>query len=364
MSAPISLNVQLSDRSYPIFIGAGLLTHAEQLTTVLSARKIALITNTIVAPLYADLVIQVAKQKGVQVIEIVLPDGEINKSLKTIAHIIDVLVANQMGRDDLIVALGGGVVGDMAGFVAACFQRGIGYIQIPTTLLSQVDSSVGGKTGVNHSGGKNLIGAFHQPKAVIIDTSVLRSLPLRELRAGMAEIIKYGMICDISFFCWLEQNVEKLLALESATLAHAIHRSCQIKAGIVARDEHEHGDRALLNFGHTFGHAIETVTAYSTWLHGEAVGAGMMMAATMSLHVGSLSVLDVERLAALLKRFDLRTDAREEVTANAAKEAMSRDKKVKAGKQRFILLRGIGEAYITADYPPAALEATLAAHLG
>jgi len=364
MSVPISLNVQLNDRSYPIFIGAGLLTHAEQLTDILSARKIALITNTIIAPLYADLVIQVAKQKGVQVIEIVLPDGEIHKSLTTIAHIIDVLVANQMGRDDLIVALGGGVVGDMAGFVAACFQRGIGYIQIPTTLLSQVDSSVGGKTGVNHSGGKNLIGAFHQPKAVIIDTSVLCSLPLRELRAGMAEIIKYGIICDISFFCWLEQNVEKLLTLEPATLAHAIHRSCQIKAGIVARDEHENGDRALLNFGHTFGHAIETVTAYSTWLHGEAVGAGMMMAATMSLHVGSLSVLDVERLAALLKRFDLRTDAREEVTGDAAKEAMSRDKKVKAGKQRFILLRGIGEAYITADYPLAALEATLAAHLG
>lgn len=354
------LTVSLGTRSYPIHIGEGLLEDTALLTRTVAARKVAIVSNAMVAPLYVGKIL--AARADRETIEIVLPDGERHKTLESVSRIIDVLVANRFSRDDLIVALGGGVVGDMAGFAAACYQRGIGFVQIPTTLLAQVDSSVGGKTGVNHPGGKNLIGAFHQPRAVIADTASLRSLPARELRAGLAEVVKYGLICDAAFFGWLEANVELLLALEPAAITRAVRRSCEIKAEIVARDEHEQGDRALLNLGHTFGHAIETVTGYSSWLHGEAVGAGLMMATTMSRAAGWVSETECQRVHGLLQRLGLRTDAKPEVDAVAARAAMNIDKKVRDGKLRFVLLRGIGKAFVTADYPEAALEATLAEH--
>jgi 3-dehydroquinate synthase len=249
----------------------------------------------------------------------------------------------------------------MAGFAAACYQRGVDFVQVPTTLLAQVDSSVGGKTGVNHPGGKNLIGAFHQPRAVITDTRTLCTLPDRELRAGLAEVIKCGLICDEPFFAWLEQNVARVLDRDPAALAQAIRRSCEIKAAIVGRDEREQGDRALLNLGHTFGHAIETATGYSRWLHGEAVGAGLLMAATMSQRAGWMDAGQVERLARLLERTGLPTAATE-VAGSVALDNMRIDKKVKAGKMRFVLLKSIGQAFVTGDYPEQALEATLQAH--
>jgi 3-dehydroquinate synthase len=301
MVSPISLTVELGARAYPIHIGAGLLRDAGGLGALLPARKVAVVTNSTVAPLYASLVH--AARAGRETHDIVLPDGESHKSLATVSKIFDALLERRFARDDLIVALGGGVIGDMAGFAAACYQRGIGFVQIPTTLLAQVDSSVGGKTGVNHPLGKNMIGAFHQPLAVVADIDTLRTLPTRELRAGLAEVIKYGLIGDATFFAWLEANVEALLALDAAAVTHAVHRSCAIKAAIVARDEHEQGDRALLNLGHTFGHAIESVTGYTRWLHGEAVAAGMMMAATLSQHCGWMSQAQLARLETLLQRF-------------------------------------------------------------
>jgi 3-dehydroquinate synthase len=356
-----ALLVDLGERSYPIHIGADLLADSSWLAGVLSARKVAIVSNTTVAPLYAAAVH--TARAGRETHDIVLPDGEAHKTLATFSRIIDALVEHRFGRDDLLVALGGGVVGDLTGFAAACYQRGMGFVQIPTTLLAQVDSSVGGKTGVNHPGGKNLIGAFHQPQAVIADISTLRTLPSRELRAGLAEVVKYGLICDAEFFEWIEDNAAQLLALDAATLAHAVRRSCSIKAAIVARDEREQGDRALLNLGHTFGHAIETVTGYATWLHGEAVAAGLLMAATLSAEAGWMPETQVARLAALLRRLGLRTDAAE-VPAAEARAAMSLDKKVRAGQLRFVLMRGIGAAFVTADYPPAALESTLQRHFG
>jgi len=255
------------------------------------------------------------------------------------------------------------VVGDMAGFAAACYQRGIGFVQMPTTLLAQVDSSVGGKTGVNHPGGKNLIGAFHQPQAVVTDTATLRTLPPRELRAGLAEVVKHALICDAELFAWLEVNADALLALDPAALAHAVRRCCAIKAGIVARDERETGERALLNLGHTFGHAIETVTGYGPWLHGEAVGVGLAMAAGMSQRAGWLPAADAARLDALLSRLGLRTEARGAVTPEAARAAMRLDKKVRDGRVRLVLLKGIGQAFLSDDWPTDAFDATLAAHL-
>jgi 3-dehydroquinate synthase len=251
----------------------------------------------------------------------------------------------------------------MAGFAAACYQRGVGYVQVPTTLLAQVDSSVGGKTGVNHPGGKNLIGAFHQPSAVIADTDTLKTLPPRELRAGLAEVIKYGLISDGALFAWLEQNIEKLLAHDRDALTHVIRRSCEIKASIVGRDEREHGDRALLNLGHTFGHALESATGYTKWLHGEAVGAGLLMAATMSREAGLIQADIVERLRKLLVRTGLPTEERD-VPAGTALEHMRIDKKVKSGRIRLVLLRSIGESFVTAEYSDAALQRTLEAHLG
>jgi 3-dehydroquinate synthase len=364
-AATPALTVPLGDRSYPIHIGDGLLGDAALLAAVLPARRVAVVTNDIVGPLYLPrLQATWAAAGATPLLEIVLPDGERHKTLPTVSRILDTLVANRFARDDLVVALGGGVVGDMAGFAAACYQRGIGFVQMPTTLLAQVDSSVGGKTGVNHPGGKNLIGAFHQPKAVIADTATLATLPPRELRAGLAEVVKHALICDAAFFSWLEANADALLALDPAALAHAVHRCCTIKAGVVSRDERETGERALLNLGHTFGHAIEQVTGFGPWLHGEAVGVGLAMAAGMSQRAGWLPAADAARLDALLARLGLRTEARGAVTPQAARAAMQLDKKVQGGRVRLILLKGIGQAFVTADWPTDAFDATLQEHLG
>jgi 3-dehydroquinate synthase len=363
-AATPALTVPLGDRSYPIHIGDGLLGDAALLAAVLPARRVAVVTNDIVGPLYLPrLQATWAAAGATPLLEIVLPDGERHKTLPTVSRILDTLVANRFARDDLVVALGGGVVGDMAGFAAACYQRGIGFVQMPTTLLAQVDSSVGGKTGVNHPGGKNLIGAFHQPKAVIADTATLATLPPRELRAGLAEVVKHALICDAAFFSWLEANADALLALDPVVLAHAVHRCCTIKAGVVSRDERETGERALLNLGHTFGHAIEQVTGFGPWLHGEAVGVGLAMAAGMSQRAGWLPAADAARLDALLARLGLRTEARGAVTPQAARAAMQLDKKVQGGRVRLVLLKGIGQAFVTADWPTDAFDATLQEHL-
>lgn len=356
-----TLTVELEDRSYPISIGAGLLRHHSLLQAALPARDILLVSNTTIAPLYA-LTVKTALADR-RVVEVILPDGEQHKSLATAGRVFDVLIANRFGRDALVLALGGGVIGDLAGFVAACYQRGVDFVQVPTTLLAQVDSSVGGKTAVNHPGGKNLIGAFHQPREVLTDTDVLATLPLRELQAGLAEVIKYGLICDYQFFEWLEQNIDALLRREPAALVHAIYRSCQIKAQIVGRDERELGERALLNLGHTFGHAIEAATGYVEWLHGEAVGAGLLIAAHMSQQLGALTPAEVARVESLLKRAGLRTVA-PQIGATSAADFMSLDKKVKSGRIRLVLLKAIGDAYITGEYPDAALHAALRTHFG
>jgi 3-dehydroquinate synthase len=356
-----TLRVELGSRSYPILIGAGLLARSDLLSQHVPGPDVLLVSNTTVAPLYAA-----ALKRGLgdrRVVEVTLPDGESHKTLATVTRVLDVLVANRFARDCTVVALGGGVVGDMAGFAAACYQRGVAYVQVPTTLLAQVDSSVGGKTGVNHPGGKNLIGAFHQPSAVIADTDTLKTLPARELRAGLAEVIKYGLISDEALFAWLEQHIEKLLAHDADALTHIVRRSCEIKAEIVGRDEREQGDRALLNLGHTFGHALESTTGYTKWLHGEAVGAGLLMAATMSREAGLIPEGYVERLRKLLERAGLPTEARD-VRADSVLEHMRIDKKVKSGRIRLVLLRSIGASFVTSDYPDAALQRTLEAHLG
>jgi 3-dehydroquinate synthase len=353
------LSVALGERSYPILIGPGLLKEHSVLEECIPAHDVLLVSNTVVAPLYAERLTQALS--GRRVVTAILPDGETHKTLATVARLLDVLIANRLGRDAAVVALGGGVVGDIAGFAAACYQRGIPYVQAPTTLLAQVDSSVGGKTGVNHPGGKNLIGAFYQPVAVLSDTSTLETLPPREMRAGLAEIIKYGLIADATLYEWLEANIGRLLAHDAPALAHAIRRSCEIKAEIVAGDEREEGERALLNLGHTFGHALESATAYERWLHGEAVGAGLLMAASLSQACGTLRPEVVERLRGLLERTGLPTAARE-VPAQAVLEHMKIDKKVKAGRIRLVLLHGVGDAYVTGDYPDRALEATVRAY--
>jgi 3-dehydroquinate synthase len=356
-----TLNVELGDRSYPILIGGGLLRQPELVRHHVAARDILIVSNTTVAPLYLEPL--AAARGGGRIVEAILPDGEAHKTLATVSRILDVLVANRFGRDCMVVALGGGVVGDMAGFAASCYQRGVPYVQVPTTLLAQVDSSVGGKTGVNHPGGKNLIGAFHQPSAVLADTSTLATLPVRELRAGLAEVIKYGLICDAPFFDWLEVNMDALLAADPTALAHVIHRSCEIKAQIVGRDEREQGDRALLNLGHTFGHAVESATHYTQWLHGEAIGAGLLMAAAMSHECGLIEAAQVDRLRRLLERVGLPVKI-EGVPPGVALEHMRIDKKAQGGRMRLVLLRGIGDSFVTADYSEPALQRTLSAHFG
>jgi len=355
------LGIDLDERGYPILIGPGLLDDAALLGEWVTARDVLIVTNTTVGPLYLGRLERALAGKRLG--SVVLPDGEQYKTLDTLARVFDALVERRMNRDACVVALGGGVVGDMAGFAAACYQRGVDYVQVPTTLLAQVDSSVGGKTGVNHPGGKNLIGAFHQPRAVVADTATLGTLPPRELRAGLAEVIKYGLVADAGFLDWIEANLEALLGLEAGALAHAIRRSCEIKAGIVAEDEREHGRRALLNLGHTFGHAIETATGYGEWLHGEAVGTGMLMAADLSCRLGWLRHEDVERVRALLVRAGLPAAA-PPIGAAHALELMGMDKKVLAGRLRLVLMRGIGDGVVEGNYPADALQATLAAHFG
>jgi 3-dehydroquinate synthase len=331
------------------------------LEQAIPASEVLIVTNTTVGPLYAAKLTEALAPR--RCLEVALPDGEVHKTLANVSRLLDVLVANRFARDSCVVALGGGVVGDMAGFAAACYQRGIPFVQVPTTLLAQVDSSVGGKTGVNHPGGKNLIGAFHQPAAVFADTDTLNTLPDRELRAGLAEVIKYGLIVDREFFDWLESHADELLARDTQALTHAIKRSCEIKAEIVARDEREQGDRALLNLGHTFGHAIESATNYSAWLHGEAVGAGMLLAADMSQRLGWVSSADVTRVERVLQRFQLPTDIRK-LTADTIAEKMKIDKKVAAGRIRLVLLKGIGKSVVTGDYDDAALRDTLRTRCG
>jgi len=356
-----TLTVELADRSYPINIGAGLLRQQSLLQAAVPARDILLVSNTTVAPLYANAVRQGLSDR--RIVEVILPDGEQHKTLANAGRVFDVLIANRFGRDALVLALGGGVVGDLAGFVAACYQRGIDYVQAPTTLLAQVDSSVGGKTAVNHPGGKNLIGAFHQPREVFADTDVLATLPERELSCGLAEIIKYGLLADGAFFAWLEANMDALRRRDPQALVHAIHRSCQIKAQIVGRDEREQGERALLNLGHTFGHAIEAATGYVEWLHGEAVGIGLLLAASMSQRLGALASAEVARVATLLERAGLRTAA-PQIGAATAAEFMRIDKKVQGGRVRLVLLARVGEAYITGDYADVVLRSTLREYFG
>ena len=357
-----TLTVGLGDRSYPVVIGTGLIDSADLLAPHIPYRDVLLVSNTVVAPLYARRLESALLRAlpGRRVVQAVLPDGEQHKSLESAGRVFDVLIGNRFGRDAAVIALGGGVVGDLAGFVAACYQRGIDLVQVPTTLLAHVDSSVGGKTAVNHPGGKNLIGAFHQPRAVIADTELLGTLPARELSAGLAEVIKYGLICDPAFFDWLEIKVEALRALDAAALAHAIRRCCEIKAQIVARDEREQGERALLNLGHTFGHAIESATGYTQWLHGEAVAVGMLIAADFSVRLGQVPSSQLARLRSLLERAGLPVQA-PAIGAMRALEYMRVDKKVKAGRVRLVLLQGFGRAALSADYPDDVLHATLSA---
>ncbi len=355
------LTIDLGARSYPILIGPGLIDDPAVMATAVPARDVLIVTNEVVGPLYAERLQQALAGKRTATVS--LPDGEQHKTLEVTGRIFDALVLGRLNRDACIVALGGGVVGDVAGFAAACYQRGVEFVQVPTTLLAQVDSSVGGKTGVNHPGGKNLIGAFHQPRAVVSDTATLRTLPGRELHAGLAEIIKYGLIADADFLDWLEANLASLQELDPAALAHAIRRSCEIKAEIVAEDEREHGRRALLNLGHTFGHAIETAAGYGEWLHGEAVGVGMLLAADLSHRLGWLRAADVARVRDLLRRAGL-PGAAPAIGAARALDLMGMDKKVLAGRIRLVLLKHVGEGVVSGDYPADALEATLAAHFG
>jgi 3-dehydroquinate synthase len=356
-----TVTVQLGARSYPILIGADLLQAGEQLAERVPQRDVLLVTNTVVGPLYAQTVKRALS--GRRIVEAVVPDGEPYKTLASASALFDVLIANRLGRDAVVLALGGGVVGDLAGFVAACYQRGVALVQLPTTLLAQVDSSVGGKTAVDHPGGKNLIGAFHQPQAVIADTAVLGTLPERELAAGLAEVIKYGLIRDAAFFDWIEQHIDALRTGDPAALAHAIQRCCEIKAEIVSRDEREQGERALLNLGHTFGHAIETASGYGEWLHGEAVGTGMLIAADMSERLGQLPASAVARVRTLLARAGLPVQA-PRLGAARVLEYMRSDKKVHSGRLRLVLLGAVGRAMVSADYPDELLHQTLVAHFG
>jgi 3-dehydroquinate synthase len=345
-SAPIILQVDLGERAYPITIGQSLLGNAELVARNIPGRRAAIVTNTTVAPLYLERLTASLKAAGKEVTPIVLPDGEEEKNWANLMRIFDVLLAEKCDRKTTLIALGGGVIGDMTGFAAATYMRGVPFVQVPTTLLAQVDSSVGGKTGINHPLGKNMIGAFYQPQAVIADTLTLNTLPPRELSAGLAEVIKHGAIIDAAFFDWIEANIGKLLARDAEALAHAIKRSCEIKAEVVRQDEREGGLRAILNFGHTFGHAIEAGLGYGTWLHGEAVGCGMVMAAELSQRLGYIDAAAKARLAALVQAAGLPTVA-PDLGAERWIELMLVDKKNEAGQIKFILLKPLGTAIIT-----------------
>ncbi|RJQ46593.1 MAG: 3-dehydroquinate synthase [Gammaproteobacteria bacterium] len=352
-----TLKLDLGARSYPIYIGGGLLGRAGLLAPHIRGKQVMVVSNVTVAPLYLDQTL--AALKEFECHTLALPDGEQYKTLDTLNLIFDTLLRKRCDRHVTLIALGGGVIGDLTGFAAATYQRGVPYIQIPTTLLAQVDSSVGGKTGVNHPLGKNMIGAFYQPQCVIADTDTLSTLPERELGAGIAEVIKYGLICDREFFDWLEANLDQLLARNAGALACAIERSCRNKAGIVARDERESGVRALLNFGHTFGHAIETGLGYGEWLHGEAVAAGMCLAADLSRRLGWISDADLQRIVRLIARARLPVAAPATLSAERFMELMAVDKKVRTGKLRLVLLKAIGEAVLTGDFPADKLIETL-----
>jgi 3-dehydroquinate synthase len=353
-----SLSVALGSRAYSIHIGAGLISRAELYAPHLAAGSAAIVTNEVVAPLYLSKVRRALQ--GARVAEIVLSDGEQAKSWETLNRIFDALLEARCGRDTLIIALGGGVIGDLAGFAAAVYQRGLALVQVPTTLLAQVDSSVGGKTAINHPLGKNMIGAFHQPRAVISDVATLDTLPARELRSGLAEVIKHGLALDAGFVEWLEKNIEALLARQREPLIHAVRRSCELKARIVAADERESGARALLNFGHTFGHAIEAGTGYGAWLHGEAVAAGMVMAAELSALMGHLKETDVSRVRALLKAAGLPVTG-PALGPERLMELMTLDKKAAKGRTRFVVLEALGRATLRADVDEREVRAAIVA---
>ncbi|TNH05938.1 3-dehydroquinate synthase [Testudinibacter sp. TR-2022] len=345
----IEVNVELKDRRYPIRIGSHILAESSSYAPLKCGDKVMIVSNPTVAEHYLATVSDSLNRLGCQVSSVLIPDGEQYKTLDSLNLIFTALLQANHGRDTTIIALGGGVVGDVAGFAAASYQRGVRLMQIPTTLLSQVDSSVGGKTGVNHALGKNMIGAFYQPCAVIIDSASLDTLPKREVFAGLAEVIKYGAILDLAFFEWLEQHIDDLVSLQPQQLHYCIQRCCQLKADVVARDETEQGDRALLNLGHTFGHAIETHLGYGSWLHGEAVAVGMLMAADLSHLLGNLSHQDVFRLEKLLVRANLPTVSPDGMSADDYLPLMMRDKKVLAGKLRLVLLQRLGQAYVTTN---------------
>ena len=350
--------VALGERSYPIHVGPGLLDQPDLYG--LTAKQILVVTNEVVAPLYLQRV--QAALRGRELDTLVLPDGERYKTLATFTTVIDRLIDGRFHRDCCLVALGGGVVGDLTGYVAASYQRGVDFVQIPTTLLAQVDSSVGGKTAVNHPRAKNMIGAFHQPIAVLADTGTLASLPPRELAAGLAEVIKYGIIVDAAFFAWLESHIDDLRRLDSAALTYAIRRSCEIKAAIVAEDEREQGRRALLNLGHTFGHALEAIGRYERWLHGEAVGIGMALAARTSVALGWLGTRDCERIESLLTKAGLPTTA-SGIDPDEMLEHMRGDKKADRSGLKLILIRALGESVVTRAPAEDTLRAVLAEHL-
>ena len=357
-----TLTVELGNRSYPIYIGSGLLQQAQLLRQHITGKQVMVVTNSTVARLYLKTVLdglQSLQISGLQVDSLVLEDGEQHKHLDTVSLIFDHLLQQRHDRTTTLIALGGGVIGDMTGYAAAAYQRGVNFIQIPTTLLSQVDSSVGGKTGVNHPLGKNMIGAFHQPQCVIIDIQTLQTLPAKELSAGLAEVIKYGLIAEPDFFTWLEQNIDQLRQLAPHLISQAIYQSCECKAAIVAADEREHGQRALLNFGHTFGHAIETEMGYGNWLHGEAVGAGMAMAADLSCRLGWISHQQVQRIQSLLQASGLPLWGPDQMHAETYLTHMQVDKKVTDGTIRLILLQQLGEAIVTSDFGSDLLQQTL-----
>ena len=355
-----TLTVDLGSRAYPIHIGTGIAGDASLYAPHVGGRRAAVVTSETVAGLHAGAVERALEAAGSKVLRIVMPDGEAHKNWQGLDLIYAALLRARADRNTVLVAVGGGVVGDMAGFAAATYQRGVSHLQVPTTLLAQVDSSVGGKTAINHPLGKNMIGAFHQPLAVVADTRVLDTLPERELAAGLAEVVKYGAIADAAFLEWIEANADALRARKPAALAHAIRRSCEIKAGIVAADEREGGVRALLNFGHTFGHAIETASGYGSWLHGEAVAAGMVLAARFSARGGRIPMAHAERLAALIGRLGLPV-APPRIAPETWLELMGRDKKNEDGRITLILLDGVGRASIAKDTPARALEEFLAA---
>ena len=358
-TSPITLQVDLGDRSYPIVIGQSLLLDSGLIGHHIAGKRVAVVTNTTVGPLYLDKLTQALSQAGKEVTPIVLPDGEEEKNWASLMRVFDVLLEQKCDRKTTLVALGGGVIGDLTGFAAATYMRGVPFIQVPTTLLAQVDSSVGGKTGINHPLGKNMIGAFYQPQAVIADTTTLNTLPPRELSAGLAEVIKHGAIIDAEFFDWIEANIAKLMARDAAALAYAIRRSCEIKADVVRQDEREGGLRAILNFGHTFGHAIEAGLGYGEWLHGEAVGCGMVMAADLSHRLGFIDAATKERVTRLVQAAALPIVAPDLGTERWL-ELMQVDKKNEGGQIKFILIKPLG-APVIMPVPQDALLATLKA---